>query len=218
MILLIDKPTWWTSHDVVKYVKIHWWYKKVWHAGTLDPLATWLLLILTDDDTKLMSTLVGHDKRYSATIDLSHISDTWDSDYHALYEEVPVTVTPTIEQVDAALQSMTPQAELLVPSFSAKKKDGRRMYKDARQWVVHDMKKLMDIYKIELLAYEYPYVTIRCHVGSGTFIRSIAYTLWEKLKTWWIITVLRRETVGEYSITDTTCIKELADIKQNKSS
>lgn len=70
MILLVDKPTWWTSHDVVKYIKIHGKYKKVWHAGTLDPLATWLLIILTDEDTKRMADLVWHDKWYYATIDL----------------------------------------------------------------------------------------------------------------------------------------------------
>ncbi len=216
MLLLVDKPTWWTSHDVVKYVKVHGKYKKVWHAGTLDPLATWLLLLLTDEDTKQMASLVWHDKRYSATIDLSRTSDTRDSDYHAFCDPVVVENIPTLEQVQTTLQSLIPQAELLVPSFSAKKKDGRTMYKDARQWVVHDMRKVMDIYSIELLSYEYPFVEIRCHVGSGTFIRSIAYTLWELLKTWGIITVLRREAIGDYTITDPTCIKDLADMKQNK--
>ncbi len=216
MLLLIDKPTWWTSHDVVKYVKVHGWYKKVGHAGTLDPLATGLLLILTDEDTKQMASLVWHDKRYSATIDLAHISDTRDSDYHGMYEEVKVDTIPSQEEVAKALQTLVPQAELLVPSFSAKKQNGRRMYKDARQWVVHDMKRVMKIYEIELLSYDYPLVQIRCHVGSGTFIRSIAYALGEMLHTGGIISALRRESVGDYLITDTTCIKDLADIKQSK--
>jgi tRNA U55 pseudouridine synthase TruB len=82
-----------------------------------------LLIILTDDDTKQMASLVGHDKVYTATIDLSHSSDTWDTDYHEKYEEVKVDSIPTLEQVTKALQSMTPKAMMHVPSFSAKKKE-----------------------------------------------------------------------------------------------
>lgn len=215
MILLIDKPTWWTSHDVVKFVKIHGKYKKVWHAGTLDPLATGLLIVLTDEDTKRMADLVWHDKRYTATIDLSHVSDTWDSDYHDMYEAVDVKMIPTEQQVQEALASMTPKATLLLPSFSAKKIDGRRMYKSARAGQVHEVEKEMEIYVNELISYEYPNVQIRCHVGSGTFIRSIANTLGKKLGTWGIITQLRRDSVGDYSLTDSQCIKNLEDIKQS---
>jgi tRNA pseudouridine55 synthase len=177
MILLIDKPTGRTSNDVVQYMKRHGGYKKVGHAGTLDPLATGLLLILTDEDTKRMVDLVGHDKIYSAVIDLSHKSDTRDADYHAVYEEIAVACYPTKDEVSAALQSFVPHAILPVPSFSAKKQQGRRMYKDARAGKVHDVEKDMHIMSIELLEYTFPLVTIRCHVGSGTFIRSIAYSL-----------------------------------------
>lgn len=214
MILLVDKPTWWTSHDLVKFMKVHGRYNKVWHAGTLDPLATWLMIILTDDDTKKMDALVWHDKTYTATIDLTHKSDTWDSDYHDMYEEVVVVKEPSEAEIIAILQSLTPKATLLLPSFSAKKIWGKRMYKTARQWVVHEISKDMDIYEIKLVEYAFPYVKISCHVWSWTFIRSIAYTLWEKLWTWWIITVLRRESIGDYSLSDPTCIKDLLAIKQ----
>lgn len=214
MILLVDKPTWWTSHDVVKFMKIHGKYKKVGHAGTLDPLATWLMIILTDDDTKKMDSLVGHDKTYTATIDLTHKSDTWDSDYHDMYEEVKVDHIPTEDQITKILSSLTPKSTLLLPSFSAKKIQWRRMYKSARAWVVHEVQKDMDIYDIKLVEYTFPLVKITCHVWSWTFIRSIAHTLWERLGTWWIITALRRDTIGDYSLTDPTCIKDLLDIKQ----
>lgn len=214
MILLVDKPTWWTSHDVVKFVKVHGKYKKVWHAGTLDPLATWLMMLLTDEDTKQMATLVWHDKIYTATIDLSHKSDTWDSDYHDMYQPIDVQVHPSQENIQNILQSFTPKATLPLPSFSAKKIDGKRMYKSARAGVVHDVTKDMDIYKIDILSYEFPYVSIRCHVWSGTFIRSIAYELGERLGTWWIITALRREAIGEYTLSDPTCIKDLLAMKQ----
>jgi tRNA U55 pseudouridine synthase TruB len=90
------------------------------------------MLLLTDEDTKQMATLVGHDKVYTAEIDLSHKSDTRDSDYHDMYEEVDVTTIPSHEAVLATLQSFTPKATLPLPSFSAKKIDGRRMYKSAR--------------------------------------------------------------------------------------
>ncbi len=216
MILLVDKPTWWTSHDVVKYVKIHRWYKQVWHAGTLDPLATGLLMLLTDKDTKKMADIVWHDKTYTATIDLSHISDTWDKDYHDMYEEVPPpAVMPTYEQVQAAFATMTPKASLMLPSFSAKKIWWRRMYKSARQGVVHEIQKDMDIYSIEITDYSFPYISIRCHVGSGTFIRSIAHHIGVLLGTWWIIEQLRRESVWEFSVTDPTCIKDLSALQQN---
>jgi tRNA pseudouridine55 synthase len=211
MILLIDKPTWRTSNDVVQYIKRHGGYKKVWHAGTLDPLATGLLIILTDEDTKRMVDLVGHDKVYSAVIDLSHKSDTRDADYHALYEEIPVAIPPTREEVIAALQSFVPHAVLPVPSFSAKKQQGRRMYKDARAGKVHDVEKDMQIMSVDLVEYVFPLVTIRCHVWSWTFIRSIAYALGEKLGTWGIIAQLRREASGDYLLTDAQCMPERND-------
>ncbi|MEI7477434.1 MAG: hypothetical protein WCJ81_02690 [bacterium] len=105
----------------MKYIKVHGGFKKVGHAGTLDPLATGLLMILTDDDTKRMADLVGEDKTYVTTIDLSHISDTRDRDSHALYEEVAVATPPSQEQVDAVLQSFIGNTQLPIPSFSAKK-------------------------------------------------------------------------------------------------
>jgi tRNA pseudouridine55 synthase len=213
MILFVDKPMWWTSHDVVKYVKIHGWYKKVWHAGTLDPLATGLLIVLTDEDTKQMSNLVGHDKSYEATIDLSHTSDTRDTDYYERYEEVSVATPPSVEEIDGALQSMTPKAIMPVPSFSAKKQWGRRSYKDAYKWVMRETEQEMDIYSIELISYAFPLVSVRCHVGSGTYIRSIAYALWQKLWTWGIITALRRTTIWSYDIAK-VWVQDLADIKQ----
>jgi tRNA pseudouridine55 synthase len=209
MILLVDKPTWWTSNDVVQYIKNRGPYTKVWHAGTLDPLATWLLIILTDEDTKRMVDLVWHDKTYLATIDLSHISDTWDADYHEIYEEIIPQLIPTIEEVSIALQSFVPRSILPVPSFSAKKKSGRRMYKDARKWVVHDVEKEMEIYEISLISYQFPLVQIRCHVNSGTFIRSIAYTLGKKLYTGGIIAALRRESSGSFLIADAQCIQDV---------
>ncbi len=215
MILLVDKPAWRTSHDVVKFIKIHGWYKKVGHAGTLDPSATGLLLILTDEDTKRMAQLVGHDKRYSATIDLAHISDTWDADYHELYEQVDISKIPTREEVESVFQSFQPKALLPIPSFSAKKKDGKRMYETARAWVVHDEQKEMEIFEIELLEYDFPYVKFRCHVGSGTFIRSIAYQLWKKLETWGIICKLRREVSWEYSLDDPACIHNIEEHYKN---
>lgn len=146
-------------------------------------MATGLLILLTDEDTKRMVELVGHDKTYLATIDLAHISDTRDADYHAMYEEVTITRPPTLEAVEAALHSFVPRSILPIPSFSAKKQKGRRMYKDARAGKVHDVEKEMEIMTIELLTYEFPFVTIRCRVGSGTFIRSIAYALGKKLGT-----------------------------------
>lgn len=209
MILLIDKPAWRTSHDVVKYVKIHGWFKKVWHAGTLDPAATGLLIILTDEDTKQMAILVWHDKTYTATIDLSHKSDTRDADYHDYYEQVAIQEAPTIEQIQGVLQSFVPKAALPIPSFSAKKRDGKRMYENARKWVVYDETKEMIIHEIEVLDYAFPYVHIRCAVGSGTFIRSIAFALGEQLWTWWILSALRRESSWEYSLSSPGCIQDL---------
>lgn len=131
-----------------------------------------------------------------------------------MYEEVAVQTIPSLEQIQTVITTMIPKAILLLPWFSAKKIGGRRMYKDARQWKIQEVEKEMDIYDIEVLSYKYPSIEIRCHVGSGTFIRSIAYHIGKELWTWWIITQLRRERVGDYSLTDPTCIKNLYDIKQ----
>lgn len=129
-----------------------------------------------------MATLVGHDKTYLATIDLSMKSDTRDADWYEWHEKMTTPEhIPLYSDVEAQLNTLVPLADLPIPSFSAKKKEGRRLYKDARAGIHHECIKSMPIYSIEVISYEYPLVTMRCHVGSGTFIRSIAHALGEKL-------------------------------------
>ncbi len=201
MILFADKPQGITSFDVVHKVKKWLNYKKVGHCGTLDPLATGLMVLVTDQDTKKAQEYQWFDKSYDAVIDLSLKTDTWDIDYHDYQEEVwKPEKAVTKEQIEGLLQKLVPSHILPIPAFSAKKIAGKRMYKSARAGKELAADREMNIQKIIVTHYEWPLVHMSCDVGSGTFIRSIAHWLGEQLGTGWTIRELRRTRIGEREI------------------
>lgn len=201
MIVFADKPQGITSFDVVHKVKKHFGYKKVWHCGTLDPLATGLMVLVTDEDTKKAQEYQWFDKSYDATIDLSLKTDTRDIDFHDRKEEI---AKPTQEisqaQIEEILQRLIPSYVLPIPAFSAKKVAGKRMYKSARSWKEIAVDRDMHISLIVVHSYEWPLVKISCDVGSWTFIRSIAHWLGEQLGTWGTIRELRRTRIADWKI------------------
>lgn len=182
MILFADKPPGITSFDVVHKVKKHFGYKKVGHCGTLDPLATGLMVLVTDEDTKKAQEYQGFDKCYEATIDFSLRTDTRDIDFHDTKEDVAAPQTPiTIAQIEEHLQKLIPSSILPVPSFSAKKVAGKRLYKSARQGKQILTEREMKVTSFNITSYERPLLKVTFDVGSGTFIRSIAHRLGEQL-------------------------------------
>lgn len=203
MFLLIDKPTWYTSFDVIHKIKKLFPKKtKIGHAGTLDPLATWLLIIAIDKDTKRLPEFVWLDKEYIATIDFSKTSDTWDSDYRKVYEELDIwsLATPSIEDIQKVLNSKIGVSSRPLTPFSAKKVRGKKLYEYARAGEPIFIDCDMELLWYEILDYDFPLLQIKLHVWSGTYIRSITHWLGEQFGVWGILTSLRRTKVGTFHL------------------
>lgn len=202
MLIAVNKPTWMSSFDIIRALKRELQEKKIWHSGTLDPMATWLLLIWTAKDTKQLKHLTWLDKEYITTIDFSKTSDTRDMNYRKEYKELDISklTEPTIEQIKTKLESIIPEWNLPLTPFSAKKRDWKKLYELARQWEQIIENKIMKINWYEISDYSFPILTVKLNVWSGTYIRSIGYRLWQQFWLWWILTKLRRTSIDKYNL------------------
>lgn len=205
-LLVIDKPAGITSMGVVRKIrgaaggKVKGPNKlKVGHAGTLDPLATGVLVVCLGRATKRVDQLMGGVKVYEAAIDLGAFTASDDAEMPR--EEVAVEEPPTAEQLDAALAKQTGLIEQVPPNFSAVHVDGQRAYKAARQGEAVELKaRRVRIDSIDRLSYDWPRLALRITCGKGTYIRSIARDLGKRLGTGGYLTALRRTRVGGYTI------------------
>lgn len=220
-ILLIDKSAGWTSFDVVAKIRgaRRAAFKtqgvtptkrqlRVGHAGTLDPFATGLLVILLGEATKRSDEFLKQDKTYEAVMTLGVTSNTGDPEG----ELTPVSDSvPTEDAIEAALARFTGQITQTPPAFSAIKIGGQRAYKLARKG--HDVEmpsRQVTIHSIERLSYTYPQLTIRTHVSSGTYIRSLAEDIGMELGTGAYCSALRRTTIGDLSVGDAVTIESIS--------
>ncbi len=209
--LLIDKPAGWTSFDVVAKIRgsIRAQYVsrgekptkrqlRVGHAGTLDPFATGLLIVLLGDECKKAGEFLKLDKVYEATIRLGSTSNTGDPEG----EITPVSnAIPDEKAVRSCLESFVGTITQTPPAHSAIKIGGVRAYKLAREGkTVEVPSRQVIIYSLELLEYNYPDIRIRTHVGSGTYIRSLASDIGESLGTGAYCLELRRTKIAEYDV------------------
>jgi tRNA pseudouridine55 synthase len=211
-ILLIDKPRGWTSFDVV--AKVRGTLKhggvpkaKVGHTGTLDPLATGLLVLVVGEYCKRAGEFSKLDKVYEAEVTLGATSTTDDDEGE---KTVVSDREPSQDEVEAALQSFVGPSLQTPPAFSAIKVGGKRAYKSARagQEVVLEPRPIT-IYEITGVNYVYPRVSFTIGVSSGTYIRSLARDLGSKLGTGAYLSGLRRTEVGKFKITNTISPEEL---------
>ena len=213
----IDKPINFTSFDVVRVLKKKLNIKKIWHTGTLDPLATGGLLVATGNYTKLIPYLEKDSKEYEFDIMLDGVTesfDLWEPVEFLTQENQEVlkkSITP--ENIQEILKNrFTGRIEQVPPKYSALKINGQRAYKLAREWKEVEMKKRsVEIFDIELLEFEYPRVTLRAHVSAGTYIRSIAADMWEILGTGGYISRLRRTKIGRLDISISKELDSLTD-------
>lgn len=217
-ILLIDKPADWTSFDVVAKIrgKIRAGYAargekptkrqlKVGHAGTLDPFATGLLVILLGDATKKATEFLKLDKVYEATVHLGQTSTTGDPEGELT--EIN-DHQPTREEVENALQKFVGTITQTPPAYSAIKINGKRAYDLARQGKeVEIPTRQVTIYAVTLLNYTYPEIKLRAHVGSGTYIRTLAEDIGEALGTGAYCLELRRTQISDWHIEDAVKIE-----------
>ena len=210
-VLRVDKPASWTSFDVVAKIRsqIRAEYRergetptkrqlRVGHTGTLDPFATGLLIILLGDATKRSDEFLKLDKVYEATIQLGHVSSTGDPEG----ELTSVSDRePSLEEIKQTLATFQGKITQTPPAYSAIKINGQRAYKLARQGKeVEIPSRQVEIYELELLSYYYPQLKIRTHVSSGTYIRTLAMDIGERLGTGAYCQELRRTAVGSYSL------------------
>lgn len=215
-ILKVDKPLHWTSFDVVKCMRGALTRRhgvkrfKIGHAGTLDPLATGVMLVCTGRATKLIEQLQSGEKEYVATIRLGETTPS-----HDLETEVDATAPwehLTRTDVEKALASLTGTVMQVPPVFSAVKIDGVRAYKYARNGEAPELKaKPVVISQIELLSCRLPDVRVRIVCGKGTYIRSLARDLGLELGCGAHLTSLRRTRVGSTSIYHTLTLPEMMD-------
>jgi len=210
-ILLIDKPSGITSHDVVDRVRRILKMKKVGHAGTLDPNATGLMIILVGKGTKASQFLMSMDKTYTGTIQLGLETDSYDIDGEVLEEKMPDPIEPSV--LLQAMQSFIGDQYQKPPMFSAKKVDGVPLYKHARKGQeVEREERLIRISEFKLLENRFPQLDFEIAVSKGTYVRSVAHDLGQKLSTGACLTSLRRTRISDFSIENAVDLSVLADL------
>lgn len=213
-ILLIDKPMDWTSHDVVAkargILKKEAGQKiKVGHTGTLDPLATGLLVLVVGSYCKRAGEFIKLDKIYEATLKLGETSSTGDAEGE---KTVVSDKNPSENEVKQAIQVFIGEIEQVPPAYSAIKIGGQKAYELARKGKEVKLEpRKVKIYEITDVKYSYPLVSFTTKVSSGTYIRSLAEDIGKKLATGAYLTGLRRTSVGEFLI-ENSCAPTEVDI------
>ena len=201
---VIDKPLGWTSSDVVRKIKYGLRKTgfpkiKVGHAGTLDPLATGVLIVCIGKATKMVDALQAEEKVYEATLMLGATTPSYDLE-HPIDKTYP-TEHITREAVEAALASLCGERMQTPPLFSAKKVEGVRAYDIARAGEQVELRQaLINIYGIELLEYSMPEIRIRVRCSKGTYIRALAREIGEALQSGAHLTALRRTRSGGFTV------------------
>lgn len=199
--ILIDKPSGITSHDVVDYLRKITKIRKIGHSGTLDPIATGLLILgIGRKATKKLSFFQKLPKEYLAKIRLGAISNTFDREGEIKFKKV--RKIPSRKEVEKVVKGFIGEIEQIPPIFSAKKIKGKKLYQLARRGikkVVFEAKKVK-IYKIEILKYSWPYLEIKVFCSAGTYIRSLASDIGKKLNCGAYLEELRRTKIGDFSV------------------
>ena len=206
-LLIINKPIGWTSFDVVAKIRGKLKVRKIGHTGTLDPMATGVLVLCLGRATKLAQQMIGLDKEYIAEITLGAVSNTDDAEGEIVVNKEAGVKSET--EIHRALEKFKGAIMQLPPIFSAKKIQGRRAYHLARKGKEVKLEPVeVVIHEIELLSYKWPVAKVRVSCGKGTYIRSLARDLGEVLGTGGYLTKLERTRVGQYSIAQAVSIEE----------
>jgi tRNA pseudouridine55 synthase len=206
--LLIDKPAGPTSHDIVDAVRRNFGIKKVGHCGTLDPNATGLLIIVLGRGTKLSERLMSDDKVYEGSVKFGETTDSYDADGE-LVASLPV-IPLTVEQLNTAAAEFIGDQMQIPPMVSAVKKNGVPLYKLARKGLeVPREPRLIHIYKFDFSSYDEPVGWFRIACTKGTYVRSIAHDLGQKLGCGAHLATLRRVTSGKFDVADAITFEDV---------
>ena len=206
--LLVDKPKGLTSFRVVDRIRRKF-KVKAGHTGTLDPLATGLLVVLTGKRTRDASLFVKLDKAYEVRAVLGLETDTFDCEGEALRESDREV---TEEELRRVLEDFQGDIWQTPPPFSAKKVEGRRAYQLARKGVRFDMPaSRVSVYSLELKEFDFPYFALACDVSSGFYVRSLVHDIGEKLGVGATVMEVRRTRVGSYRVEEAEALHDLLE-------
>lgn len=216
-LLILDKPEGLTSMTICRVIRRRLVNAgapkrvKVGHGGTLDPLATGLLVILIGKATKKCEEIMDGPKRYIAEVDLSCFSTTDDREGELI--PVAIDVPPTVEQVHAACERFVGTIQQTPPIFSAMKVGGKRAYKLARAGEAPKMEpRPVTIHSIDIISYDFPIAAIDIRCGKGTYIRSLARDLGKALNTGGMLKSLRRTAVEPFTIEQAITLEDIPEI------
>lgn len=206
-VILIDKPLEWTSFDIVKKVRNTIKIKKVGHAGTLDPLASGLLILCTGKKTKQIDSIQGQEKEYLCTLVVGKTTASFDLETPVEEGSKIDHITP--ELVKDILENFTGEQEQVPPAHSAIKVGGERAYKKARAGEKVELKsRKVHIHKLELTSFDIPQISLKIVCSKGTYIRSLVRDIGEYLNCGAYMKALRRTRIGEYNVKDALSIDD----------
>lgn len=207
-VIVVDKPSGWTSHDVVNKMRRWAGTRKVGHLGTLDPAATGVLPLVIGRATRLAQFYTKNDKIYEGVVYFGYSTDSYDGDGEPT--SAPQDVAPTADQLEPQLARLRGRISQMPPAVSAKKIAGRPAYELARKNLPVDLKAVeVEIYALDLLSIDGCEARLRVHCGSGTYIRSIAHDLGQALGCGAFLKSLRRTMSGDFSITEARTLEEI---------
>jgi tRNA pseudouridine55 synthase len=216
-ILLVNKPKGKTSFSLVGALRKILNVKTIGHAGTLDPLATGVMVMLIGKNyTRLSDKLLGQDKEYIAEVTLGSSTDSYDSEGQTTATSTKI---PFLDDLKTALDTFQGEIQQIPPMFSAKKIQGKKLYELARKGKTVERAPVTVTLETTLLSYQYPFVILKVKCTKGTYIRSIAHDLGQQLQSEAHLSALQRTQSGLFSLNDCYPGEELfqpsADLKQN---
>ncbi len=209
-VFLVDKPLEWTSFDVVKKIRNALRIKKVGHAGTLDPLATGLLIVCAGKQTKQIDSYMGQEKEYTGTFVIGSTTESFDLEKPIIPVADPSGVS--LEKVKSAASQLTGDILQVPPMHSAIKVDGKRVYESARQGIEVKMEpRSVQVREFEITKFENNVVHFRISCSKGTYIRSLARDLGEILEVGAYMSSLCRTRIGNFKLSEAKELMSLVE-------
>lgn len=213
-IININKPQGITSFDVIRKLRKILSIRKIGHTGTLDPLATGVLIVCVGKATKLVQDIEKKEKEYIAEFDLGYKTDTYDTEGKILNRVDDFSITQ--EHLENVLKNYIGDIKQVPPMYSAIKVNGKKLYELARKGETVERKaRDISIFSLELLEFDGKKVKIKCVVSKGTYIRSLIYDIGEDLKTFATMTSLIRTKVGKETVENSFSLEKIQQLKEN---
>ncbi len=208
-VLVVDKPVGLSSHDVVQIIRNGTKIRRAGHTGTLDPRASGVLVVLLGPAVRLSEYVSASEKRYQAVIELGITTDTYDMEGQ-ITRRSPVDIT--YEEFEEALQGFIGEFEQKPPAYSAIKVKGEKAYEIARRGEEVDLEpRTIQVHELELLDWDPPEAVVDIQCSSGTYVRSLAHDLGEKLGCGATLTGLRRTKNGRFGLRDAVSLRKLQE-------